>query len=63
MKQGAILSPLLFIICIDKCFREICIRQDVETTFAYADDVAIITENKEQLQEAMFRWNEGLTSN
>ena len=59
VKQGAILSPLLFIIYMDSCFREICTGED-EETFAYADDGVTITKTREQLQEAVNIWNEVL---
>ena len=55
VRQGGVLSPLLFIIFMDSCLKEICTTD--ETTFAYADDVAVITASIIKLQEAMDRWN------
>lgn len=39
--------------------KEICINEneDKEITLAYADDVAVITVTRKDLQEAVTRWN------
>ena len=58
VRQGGVLSPLLFIIYMDRCMREICMNEDKEITLAYADDVAVVTGNKEDLQAAMTKWND-----
>ena len=60
VRQGGVLSPLLFIIFMDRCMKEICTNEEAETTLAYADDVAIITNNSPDLQDALNRWHEGL---
>lgn len=63
VRQGGVLSPLLFIIYMDKCLREICQESEATETFAYADDVAVITETAEQLQTEMENWERGLVRN
>ena len=59
VRQGGVISPLLFIIYMDRCMKEIC-DDDNEITFAYADDIAVITDNEQQLQNAMNRWENTL---
>ncbi len=61
VKQGGILSPLLFIIFMDKCLNEIYVKEETEITFAYADDGTVTTGKELQLQEKVTRWNEVLT--
>ena len=39
--------------------KEICDNEN-EITFAYADDIAVITDSEQQLQSAMSRWENGL---
>lgn len=63
VRQGGVMSPLLFIIYMDKCLREICTNEANEETFAYADDAAIVTDTPEALQVAVNRWTRGLTEN
>ena len=60
VRQGGVLSPLLFIIYMDRCLKEVCILEEKEITLAYADDVAVVTGNQQDLQEAMTRWNDTL---
>ena len=40
VKQGAVISHLLFILFMDKCMRNIGLGRYHEETLAYADDVA-----------------------
>ena len=58
VRQGGVLSPLLFIIFMDKCMREICKNSNSVKTMAYADDIAVITDNQIQLQEELNSWQE-----
>lgn len=53
--QSGVLSPLLSIIFMDRCLKEICSDQEVKT-FAYAGDVAVMAETKASLQATIGRW-------
>lgn len=55
VRQGGVMSPLLCVIYMDRCMKEICINEERENTFAYADDVALTTNNNRDLQEALNR--------
>ena len=43
VRQGSVLSPLLFALYLDSCLKRICIRENREHTLVYADDAAVIT--------------------
>lgn len=58
--QCGVLSPLLTIIFMDWCLQEICPDQEVRT-FVHAGDVAIMTDTKESLQDAIDRWRHVMT--
>jgi len=60
VRQGSVLSPLLFILFLDKCLKRIGIRQGRDHTLVYADHAAIITSSIENLQELLGRWDEVL---
>ena len=62
VRQGSVLSPLLFAVYLDSCLKRICVRDGEVHTLVYADDAAIVTSSVECLQEEMNRWNEVLTS-
>ena len=62
VRQGGVLSPLLFIIYMDKCLRDV-MEPASEETFAYADDIAVVTDSPDRLQNAVDRWQEGMTRN
>ncbi len=59
MRQGGVLSPLLFIIYMDKCFRDVA-NQAQEETFANVDDIVIVTDSPGALQIAVNRWQDGM---
>lgn len=63
VRQGDVLSPLLFVIFMDKCMREIGVGELGEETMVYADDVAVVTDNLASLHEVAERWHEGMTRN
>ncbi len=50
---------MLFIMYMDKCFRDVA-NQAQEETFAYADDIAIVTDSPDALQIAVNRWQDGM---
>ena len=56
VRQGGVVSPLLFIIFMDRCMKEINEGSD-SLTLAYADDVAVICDNERKLQETAEKWN------
>ena len=43
VRQGSVLSPLLFVLYMDKCLKRMDMRGEGEHTLVYADDAAIIT--------------------
>src|ERR1044072_2244529 len=53
VRQGSVLSSLLFALYMDACLRRICIREEREHTLVYADDAAVITAEAGELQEAL----------
>ncbi len=48
--KGRVLLPLLFIMYMDKCIKNINMCEDEATVLAYADDVAVIVKSAERLQ-------------
>src|SRR5678815_4452599 len=58
VRQGSVLSPLLFALYLDNCLKRICVRKDREYTFVYADDAAVVTKEQHELQAAVNSWNE-----
>ena len=45
VKQGDVISPLLFILFMDKCMRNIGVGRYHEETLAYADHVAVVADS------------------
>ena len=45
VKQGDVTSPLLFILVMDKCMRNIGVGRYHEETLAYADHVAVVADS------------------
>ena len=62
VRQGDGLSPLLFIIFMDKCIRETIPGQNQEV-LAYADDVAVMTDSIQDLQEIASTWKSTMKNN
>ena len=61
VKQGSVLSPLLFIIFMDYCAK-LVIRRSEGEIFGYADDLALLCLTEDALQRFMSVWDEVLTS-
>lgn len=59
VKQGSVLSPILFIIYMDSCGRMVQNRMEDEM-FGYADDLVLFAQNQERLQRFLEVWNEEL---
>src|SRR5678815_2270499 len=60
VRQGGVLSPLLFILYMDKCMREIGVEEEEIVVMAYADDIALVARDRETLQRVLIRWEEVL---
>ena len=61
VKQGSVLSPLLFITYMDKIMKAVNMQQDTPMkTLAYADDICHWETSKEKLQEAAEIWDRTL---
>ena len=61
VRQGDVLAPLLFIIYMDDCIREVGVGELGEETLVYADDVAVVTDTVDRLQELVNIWNRGMS--
>ncbi|XP_076036404.1 uncharacterized protein LOC143022189 [Oratosquilla oratoria] len=50
LRQGGVISPLLFIIYMNRCMKDICVEYgDNKITLAYVDDTPVVTSTEEQL--------------
>ena len=56
LRQGSVLNPLLFIAVIDLISRKTVVK-DAMQKLLYADDLALVTNGKQELQETMEEWN------
>lgn len=56
--QGSVLSPFLFCLVLDTLTEEA--QQAAVWTFVYADDVAICTQSRKELEEALLAWKHQL---
>ena len=63
VRQGSVLSPLLFIMFLDKCMREKIDDAERIIDLLYADDHVIIANSIEDLQNSLEDWNDILTTN
>ena len=52
LRQGSVLSPLLFIAVLDLISRKTAVK-DAMKKLLYADDLALVTNGKQELQETM----------
>ena len=63
VKQGSILSPTLFIMYFDKVIKQVEEKNNLEMDiFAYADDLAIVTDSGQMLNTVMEEFDAILTS-
>ena len=63
VRQGDVLSPLLFIIFMDKCLRDIRTGITNEETLMYADDVVVFADSVDDIRNVTNRWWLGMKSN
>jgi len=63
VRQGDVLSPLLFIIFMDKCLRDIRTGINNEETVMYADDVVVFADTVDDIRNVANRWSLGMKAN
>ena len=56
LRQGSVLSPLLFIAVLDLISRK-TVMKDALKKLLYADDLALVANGKHELQETLEEWN------
>ena len=61
VRQGGVISPLLFVLFMDRCMKRLRFGREV-TTLAYADDIAIVTKSHTKLQDTLNAWNEEMNT-
>ena len=57
LRQGSALSPRLFIVVMELISRKVSMK-DTSRKVLYADDLAIVAEDKEELNESLEEWKE-----
>jgi len=62
VRQGSVLSPLLFIMYLDLVIKEVARGQPTTDILAYADDIAQLATKHEELQKLMTLWDKTLTN-
>ena len=62
LRQGSVLSPLLFIAVLDLISRKTVVK-DAMKKFLYADGLALVANGKQELQEILEEWNGLFTRN
>ena len=63
VRQGDALSPLLLIIFMDRCIRDVTIGENGEETVMHADDVVVVANSLTNSQEVASRWWRGMSQN
>ena len=57
LRQGSAISPLLFIVVMELISRKVSMK-DISRKLLYADDLAVIAEDKEELNESLEEWKD-----
>ena len=57
LRQGSALSPLLFIVVMELISRKVSMK-DASRKLVYAEDLAIVAEDNEELNESLEEWKE-----
>ena len=60
LRQGSVLSPLLFIAVLDLISRK-TVMKDAMKKLLCADDLVLVANDKQGLQETLLEWNELFT--
>ena len=60
LRQGSVLSPLLFIAVLDLICRKTVVKDAMKKRL-YAEDLAMVGNGKQELQETLEEWNELFT--
>ena len=55
LRQGSVLSALLFIVVMELISRKVSMK-DISRKLLYADDLAIVAEDKEELNKSLEEW-------
>ena len=63
VRQGDVLFPLLFLLLMDKCLRDIGVGTQNEETLMYVDDVAVVANSADDIQNIANRWWRGMEQN
>ena len=61
VRQGSVLSPLLFILYLDLVIKEVAKEQRTTNILAYADDIAQLATTEDELQNYMTLWDNTLS--
>ena len=56
VKQGSVLSPLVFVIVVDVVMQNV--RNGLMSEMLYADDLVLMSEMMEGLREKFWKWTE-----
>ena len=57
LRQGSVLSPLLFIDVLDLISSRKTVMKDAMKKLLYADDLALVANGKQELQKSLEVWN------